>query len=66
MKKIMTYAAGMVSLGLMLAFGNAFGQGKNLGSAQTKVGYGSTVSPQVPETPKPHRPRPIPRKALWK
>ena|SRR6202035_1017436 len=48
MKKIMAYAAGMVSLGLMLAFGNAFGQAANPGSAQTKAGYGSTVSPQVP------------------
>jgi uncharacterized cupredoxin-like copper-binding protein len=48
MKKIMTYAAGMVSLGLLLAFSNAFGQGKNLGSADTKAGYGSNVSSQVP------------------
>jgi uncharacterized cupredoxin-like copper-binding protein len=48
MKKIMTYAAGMVSLGVILAFSNAFGQGKNLGSAHTKAGYGSTVSSQAP------------------
>ena len=48
MKKIMTYAAGMVSLGLLLAFSSAFGQGKNLGSADTKAGYGSTVSSQEP------------------
>src|ERR1700730_14054104 len=48
MKKIMTYAAGMVSLGLMLAFSNAFGQGENPGSADTKAGYGSTVSSQEP------------------
>jgi uncharacterized cupredoxin-like copper-binding protein len=45
MKKIMTCAAGMVTLGLLLAFSNAFGQGKNLGSAHT---YGSTVSSQEP------------------
>ena len=48
MKKIMAYAAGMVSLGLLLAFSSAFGQGKNLGSADTKAGYGSTVSSQEP------------------
>jgi len=48
MKKMMTYAAGMVSLGLMVAFSNAFGQGKNLGSAHTKANYGSTVSSQEP------------------
>ena len=48
MRKIMTYAAGMVSLGLMLAFSTAFGQGKNPGSADTKAGYGSTVSSQEP------------------
>jgi uncharacterized cupredoxin-like copper-binding protein len=48
MRKTMTYAAGMVSLGLMLAFSNAFGQGENPGSADTKAGYGSTVSSQEP------------------
>jgi len=48
MRKIVTYAAGIVSLGLMLAFGNAFGQGENPGSADTKAGYGSTVSSQEP------------------
>jgi uncharacterized cupredoxin-like copper-binding protein len=48
MKKIMTYAAGMVSLGLILAFSNAFGQGGNPSSADTKTGYGSTVSSQEP------------------
>jgi uncharacterized cupredoxin-like copper-binding protein len=48
MKKIMAYAAGMVSLGLLLAFSSAFGQGKNLGSADTNAGYGSTVSSQEP------------------
>ena len=37
MRKIVTYAAGMVSLGLMLAFSNAFGQGENPGSADTKT-----------------------------
>jgi uncharacterized cupredoxin-like copper-binding protein len=48
MKKIMTYAAAMVSLGLLLAFSNTFGQGKNLGSAHAKANYGSTVSSQEP------------------
>jgi uncharacterized cupredoxin-like copper-binding protein len=48
MKKIMIYAAGIVSLGLMLPFSSAFGQGKNLGSARTKANYGSTVSSQEP------------------
>ena len=48
MRKIMTYAAGMVSLGLMLAFSTAFGQVENPGSADTKAGYGSTVSSQEP------------------
>jgi uncharacterized cupredoxin-like copper-binding protein len=48
MKKIMTYAAGMVSLGLMVAFSSAFGLGKNLGSAHTKAGYGSIASSQEP------------------
>jgi uncharacterized cupredoxin-like copper-binding protein len=48
MKKIMTYAAGMVSLGLMLPFSSAFGQAANPGSADTKAGYGSTVSSQEP------------------
>jgi uncharacterized cupredoxin-like copper-binding protein len=37
MKKIMTPAAGIVSLGLMLAFSNAFGQGEAQGSADTKT-----------------------------
>ena len=37
MRKIVTYAAGMVSLGLMLAFSNAFGQGESQGSADTKT-----------------------------
>jgi len=32
MKKIMTYAAGMVSLGLLLPFSSAFGQAANPGS----------------------------------
>jgi uncharacterized cupredoxin-like copper-binding protein len=48
MKKIMTYAAGMVTLGLMLAFSNAFGQAANPPSAGTKAGYGSIVSSQEP------------------
>jgi uncharacterized cupredoxin-like copper-binding protein len=48
MRKIMSYAAGIVSLGLMLAFSTAYGQGENLGSADTKAGYGSTVSSQEP------------------
>ena len=48
MRTIVTYAAGMVSLGLMLAFGTAFGQVENSGSADTKAGYGSTVSSQEP------------------
>jgi uncharacterized cupredoxin-like copper-binding protein len=48
MKKIMTYAAGMVSLGLLLPFSNSFGQAANPGSAHTKAGYGSTGSSQVP------------------
>ncbi len=48
MKKIMTYAAGMASLGLLLAFSNAFGQAANPGSAGMKAGYGSTVSSQEP------------------
>src|SRR6202011_5640076 len=37
MKKIVPPAAGVVSLGLMLAFSNAFGQGASLGSADTKT-----------------------------
>ena len=37
MKKTMTLAAGIVSLGLMLAFSNAFGQGVSQGSADTKT-----------------------------
>ena len=37
MKKIMISAAGIVSLGLMLAFGNAFGQGESQGSADMKT-----------------------------
>jgi len=37
MKKIVTRAAGIVSLGLMLAFSNAFGQGVSQGSADTKT-----------------------------
>ena len=37
MKKIVTPAAGIVSLGLMLAFSNAFGQGVSQGSADTKT-----------------------------
>ena len=37
MKKIMSPAAGIVSLGLMLAFSNAFGQGESQGSAVTKT-----------------------------
>jgi uncharacterized cupredoxin-like copper-binding protein len=48
MRKIMTYAAGMASLGLLLAFSNAFGQAANPGSAGMKAGYGSTVSSQEP------------------
>jgi hypothetical protein len=35
---------GMVSLGLMLALNTAYGQGENLGSADTKAGYGSVAS----------------------
>jgi uncharacterized cupredoxin-like copper-binding protein len=37
MKKITTSTAGIVSLGLMLAFSNAFGQGVSQGSADTKA-----------------------------
>jgi uncharacterized cupredoxin-like copper-binding protein len=37
MKKIVPPAAGIVSLGLMLAFSNAFGQGASPGSADTKT-----------------------------
>jgi uncharacterized cupredoxin-like copper-binding protein len=48
MKKIMIYAAGMVTLGLMLAFSNAFGQAANPPSAGTRAGYGSIVSSQEP------------------
>ena len=48
MRKIMSYAVGMVSLGLMLAFSTAYGQGENLGSADTKAGHGSTASSQKP------------------
>jgi uncharacterized cupredoxin-like copper-binding protein len=47
MKKIMNYAAGMVSLGLMLPFSSAFGQAANPGSAGMTA-YGSTVSSQEP------------------
>src|SRR3984957_12430232 len=37
MKRIMTSATGIASLGLMLAFGNAFGQGESQGSADTET-----------------------------
>jgi hypothetical protein len=37
MKKIMTPTAGIVSLWLMLACSNAFGQGESQGSADTKT-----------------------------
>jgi uncharacterized cupredoxin-like copper-binding protein len=37
MKRIVSPAAGIASLGLMLAFSNAFGQGENQGSADTKT-----------------------------
>ena len=37
MKKIVTPAAWIVSLGLMLSFSNAFGQGGSQGSANTKT-----------------------------
>jgi uncharacterized cupredoxin-like copper-binding protein len=37
MKKIMTLAAGIVSLGSMLVFSNAFGQRDSQGSADTKT-----------------------------
>jgi len=37
MKKIVPPAAGIASLGLMLAFSNAFGQGNSPGSADTKA-----------------------------
>ena len=37
MKRIRTPAAGIVSLGLMLACSNAFGQGERQGSADTKT-----------------------------
>jgi len=36
MKKLVTPAAGIVSLGLMLAVSNAFGQGESQGSADTR------------------------------
>src|ERR1700720_1824560 len=37
MKKIMSPAAAIVSLGLMLAFCSAFGEGESQGSADTKT-----------------------------
>ena len=37
MKTMMTSAAGIASLGLMLAFSSAFGQGESQGSADTKT-----------------------------
>src|ERR1700692_3951301 len=37
MKKIMTLAAGIVSLGLMLVFSNGFGKRGSQGSADTKT-----------------------------
>jgi uncharacterized cupredoxin-like copper-binding protein len=37
MNKIKSPAAGIVSLGLMLAFSNTFGQGESQGSADTKT-----------------------------
>jgi uncharacterized cupredoxin-like copper-binding protein len=44
MKKIVRPAAGIVSLGLMLAFSNAFGQGASQGSADTKTAAAATDS----------------------
>jgi hypothetical protein len=64
MRKIMT--SRMVSLGLMLAFSTAFGQRENPGSADTKAGYGSTVSSQEPGDTIWQRLCPRPRKARWK
>jgi uncharacterized cupredoxin-like copper-binding protein len=46
MKKIMISAAGIASLGLILAFSNAFGQGESQGSADTKT------AAAVPDTAK--------------
>jgi uncharacterized cupredoxin-like copper-binding protein len=46
MKKIMISAAGIASLGLMLAFSNAFGQGESQGSADTNA------AAAVPDTAK--------------
>ena len=48
MKMIMTYAAVMLSLGLMAAFSNALGQRESPSSVDTKAGYGSAVSSPQP------------------
>ena len=47
MKKIMSPAAGIVSLGLMLAFSNAFGQGESRGSADTKTAAADSAKGSV-------------------
>ena len=46
MRKIVIYAVGVVSLGLVLTFSNAFGSGENPGPAATKVADGSAMSAQ--------------------
>jgi uncharacterized cupredoxin-like copper-binding protein len=42
----MKYAVGMVSLGLVLAFCNAFAQGKNAGATDAEAGSGTTANSQ--------------------
>lgn len=51
MKKIMTYAAVMLSLGLMLAFSNAFGQGYGPAVSSPKPGDTKTAA-AVPDSAK--------------
>ena len=46
MRKIAIYAVGVVTLGLVLTFSNAFGSGENPGPAATKAADGSTMSAQ--------------------
>jgi uncharacterized cupredoxin-like copper-binding protein len=47
MKKTMSPAAGIVSLGLMLAFSNAFGQGESQSSADTKTAAADSAKGSV-------------------
>jgi len=46
MRKIVTYAVGVVTLGLVLTFSSAFGSGESSGPAATKAADGSTMSAQ--------------------